>query len=97
MQFRQQRFTTQFLHLVGDHHTFEAACSRHLVALRLDKSTLAYTLMVACLKIGAPYFFIDPANPRARVEHILEKCTPTLVFSSTEPPLDLPGPPSRDS
>lgn len=59
------------------------------VALRLDKSTLAYTLVLACLKIGAPYFFVDPTNPRARVERILEKCAPTLVFSTTDPPLDL--------
>jgi hypothetical protein len=34
MQFRQQRFTTQFLHLVGDYHSFEAAGARHLTAAR---------------------------------------------------------------
>jgi len=61
------------------------------VCIRLDKGTLAYSLIVACLKIGAPYFVLDPSNPPARVAHILDKCTPTLVFSAKESPLDLPG------
>jgi D-alanine--poly(phosphoribitol) ligase subunit 1 len=59
------------------------------VCIRLDKCTLAYTLIVACLKIGAPYFVVDPSNPSARVAHILDKCEPRLVFSAKERPLDL--------
>ena len=61
------------------------------VCIRLEKCTLAYALMVACLKLGAPYFFVDPANPLARVSHILEKCKPRLIFSAKETPLDLPA------
>ena len=59
------------------------------VCIRLEKCTLAYALIVACLKIGAPYFVVDPANPIVRVLSILEKCEPGLVFSAKEAPLDL--------
>jgi len=61
------------------------------VCIRLDKCTLTYALVIACLKIGAPYFVVDPANPFVRVSHILDKCMPRLVFSAKEPPLDLPN------
>jgi D-alanine--poly(phosphoribitol) ligase subunit 1 len=61
------------------------------VCIRLDKCTLAYSLIIACLKTGAPYFVVDPSNPYARVAHILNKCIPKLVFSAKESPLDLPG------
>ncbi|HEY2799108.1 MAG TPA: amino acid adenylation domain-containing protein [Chthoniobacterales bacterium] len=61
------------------------------VCIRLDKCTLVYALIIACLKLGAPYFVVDPLNPLARVLHILAKCEPRLVFSAKEIPLDLPG------
>jgi amino acid adenylation domain-containing protein len=61
------------------------------VCIRLDKCTLAYALVLACLKIGAPYFVVDPCNPFVRVSHILEKCMPRIVFSTKETPLDLPA------
>ncbi len=61
------------------------------VGIRLDKCTFTYSLIVACLKIGAPYFVIDPSNPLDRVIHILEKCQPGIIFSALETPLDLPG------
>ncbi len=59
------------------------------VCIRLEKCTLAYVLILACLKLGAPYFVVDPTNPAARVSHILEKCKPSLVFSAKETPVDL--------
>jgi D-alanine--poly(phosphoribitol) ligase subunit 1 len=59
------------------------------VCIRLDKCTLAYSLILACLKTGAPYFVVDPSNPPARVNHILDKCMPKLIFSAREQPLDL--------
>ncbi len=59
------------------------------VCIRLDKSTLAYSFLLGCLKLGAPYFVVDPANPVARVSHILAKCMPKLVISTSEPPRDL--------
>ncbi|MBA3960805.1 MAG: amino acid adenylation domain-containing protein [Chthoniobacterales bacterium] len=61
------------------------------ICLRLEKCTLTYALIVACLKLGAPYFVVDPSNPVARVFHMLGKCKPSLVFSAMETPLDLPG------
>ena len=34
------------------------------VCLRLDKCALAYSLIIASLRIGAPYFFVDPVIRR---------------------------------
>ncbi len=59
------------------------------VCIRLDKCALTYSIIVACLKVGAPYFVVDPSNPSARIGHILDKCKPRLVFSAREASLDL--------
>jgi D-alanine--poly(phosphoribitol) ligase subunit 1 len=59
------------------------------VCIRLDKQTLTYAIILACLKSGAPYFIVDPSNPRARVEHIVGRCMPKVVFSAKESPLEL--------
>jgi D-alanine--poly(phosphoribitol) ligase subunit 1 len=59
------------------------------VCIRLDKCTLAYSIIVACLKTGAPYFVVDPANPAARASHIIGKCQPKVVFSAGESPLEI--------
>src|SRR5262249_49859279 len=59
------------------------------VCIRLDKCTLAYAVIVGCLKSGVPYFVVDPSNPRARVEHILTRCAPKVVFSAKESPLEI--------
>jgi len=61
------------------------------VCVRLDKCTLAYSLVIACLKSGATYFVVDPSNPSGRVAQILDKCMPSLVFSARESPLDISG------
>jgi len=61
------------------------------VCIRLEKTPLAYALIFGCLKLGAPYFVVDPSNPVSRVEHILNKCLPTLIFSASEPSLNLGG------
>jgi D-alanine--poly(phosphoribitol) ligase subunit 1 len=50
------------------------------VCIILDKCTIAYSIIIACLKIGAPYFIIDPANPTERSKYILQKCCPSVVF-----------------
>lgn len=57
------------------------------VGIRLDKCKLAYALIVGCLRLGAPYFFVDPSNPVARILSICDKCKPKVVFSAAEPPL----------
>ena len=59
------------------------------ICVRLDKCTLAYALIIGCLKVGAPYFVVDPCNPMARVSQMLDKCQPKLLFSAKETPLDL--------
>ncbi|HEX3559069.1 MAG TPA: amino acid adenylation domain-containing protein [Pyrinomonadaceae bacterium] len=59
------------------------------VCIRLDKCTLAYAIIIACLKTGAPYFVVDPSNPAARVAHILDRCMPSLIFTAREPALDI--------
>jgi D-alanine--poly(phosphoribitol) ligase subunit 1 len=59
------------------------------VCIRLDKCTFSYSVIIACLKVGAPYFVVDPANPAARAHHIIEKCTPKVVFTAKESPLEI--------
>ena len=59
------------------------------VCIRLDKSTLTYALIIACLKTGAPYVVVDPANPAVRAGHIVAKCQPKVVFSAKESPLEI--------
>jgi len=61
------------------------------ICLRLDKCTLSYSLIIACLKMGAAYFVVDPANPAARTDHIIRKCMPRLVFSAKESPMEIAG------
>jgi len=55
-----------------------------VVCLELPKRIEAYALALACLKIGAPYAFLDPAAPTARAELMLERCRPALIVSSRE-------------
>jgi D-alanine--poly(phosphoribitol) ligase subunit 1 len=60
---------------------------RDTVCLASDKCLAIYGAMLACLKIGAPYFAVDPANPRARLESIVDRCRPAVAFvgSSVDP------------
>jgi len=50
------------------------------VAICLEKTPSAYILPLAALKIGAPYLFLDPRNPPARLSSILEQCQPSILF-----------------
>lgn len=51
------------------------------VCLILDKYSVTYSIIIACLKIGAPYFNVDPANPIERTKYMLDKCQPKIIFS----------------
>jgi D-alanine--poly(phosphoribitol) ligase subunit 1 len=51
-----------------------------IVALQLPKMAEAYALALACIKIGAPYVFIDPAAPLDRTRRMLNRCQPSLVI-----------------
>jgi D-alanine--poly(phosphoribitol) ligase subunit 1 len=53
---------------------------RDTVALATDKAVTTYAAMLACLKIGAPYFAIDPTNPRPRQQSIVDRCAPAVAL-----------------
>lgn len=52
-----------------------------VVALQLPKRVATYALLLACLRLGAPYIFIDPKNPAERTARILATVTPKLFVS----------------
>jgi D-alanine--poly(phosphoribitol) ligase subunit 1 len=54
-----------------------------VVALQLTKRVETYALVLACLRQGAPYVFIDPKNPGARTERILERVRPRVLFTTS--------------
>ncbi|RJR40128.1 MAG: amino acid adenylation domain-containing protein [Desulfobacteraceae bacterium] len=60
------------------------------IGLCLEKSSSFYALLLAALKVGAPYFALDPRNPDRRAESIIEQCRPRIVFSH-EPLAACPG------
>ncbi len=51
-----------------------------VVAILNDKTTIAYAIMLACLKIGATYTNLDPKSPIKRFNRMLEICQPKLLF-----------------
>lgn len=55
-----------------------------VIAIIHDKSHLAYSLMIACLKLGVIYTCIDPNSPRKRTDKILKISRPKLIFSYKE-------------
>jgi D-alanine--poly(phosphoribitol) ligase subunit 1 len=56
---------------------------RDTVCINLEKSQAAYAAILACLKIGAAYFVVDIANPKARTRMMLDRCRPAVAFVST--------------
>lgn len=52
-----------------------------VVAIFHDKSFVAYSLMIACLKLGIIYTCIDPNSPKKRTNKILLISNPKLIFS----------------
>src|SRR4051812_31102173 len=61
-----------------------AVYSGQVVAIFNEKSFLAYSLMIACLKIGAIYSNLDITSPWARLHKILDTCKPSIVFFDKE-------------
>lgn len=59
----------------------EGAGIGSIVAIFHGKQSADYALMLACLKIGAPYVVLDPDNPEKRLEKILQTCRPILVVA----------------
>lgn len=55
-----------------------------VVALQLPKRTATYALLLACLRLGAPYVFLDPKNPADRSRRILDRVRPAVLFTTVE-------------
>jgi amino acid adenylation domain-containing protein len=52
-----------------------------IVCLELPKIIEAYALAIACIKLGAPYAFLDPAAPVDRARLMLDRCKPAAIVS----------------
>jgi D-alanine--poly(phosphoribitol) ligase subunit 1 len=52
-----------------------------VVCLELPKIIEAYALAMACIKIGAPYAFLDSAAPVERARLMIERCRPSMIVS----------------
>jgi D-alanine--poly(phosphoribitol) ligase subunit 1 len=52
-----------------------------VVALQLPKRRIAYALLLACLRLGAPYVFLDPKNPPERTARTVAQLRPKILFS----------------
>ncbi len=52
-----------------------------VACLELPKIIEAYALAMACIKIGVPYSFLDPAAPVERARLMLDRCKPAVVVS----------------
>jgi D-alanine--poly(phosphoribitol) ligase subunit 1 len=59
---------------------------RQTVAIATDKCDVAYAAILACLKIGAPYFMVDPASPVPRARAIVEQCVPAYAVVGARAP-----------
>tara|TARA_B100001059_G_C17827775_1_gene582556 strand:+ start:863 stop:2356 length:1494 start_codon:yes stop_codon:yes gene_type:complete len=46
-----------------------------------EKSFEAYKLILACIKIGAPYFFLDPDQPKQRMLEIIKISQAKLILT----------------
>jgi D-alanine--poly(phosphoribitol) ligase subunit 1 len=51
-----------------------------LVVILNDKTDISYALMIACLKIGAPYTNLDSKSPVERFNRILNICQSKFLF-----------------
>jgi D-alanine--poly(phosphoribitol) ligase subunit 1 len=57
-----------------------------VVALQMPKRPGAYGLLLACLRLGAPYVFLDPKNPPERSARIMERVQPAILFTAVKTP-----------
>jgi D-alanine--poly(phosphoribitol) ligase subunit 1 len=59
---------------------------RDRVCISLEKSLLAYSVVLACIKTGITYYAVDPTSPQDRLDRILQNCPPGLVFAESGEP-----------
>jgi len=55
-----------------------------VVALQLPKRRIAYALLLACLRLGVPYVFLDPKNPPERTARTVAQLRPKILFSEID-------------
>jgi D-alanine--poly(phosphoribitol) ligase subunit 1 len=55
-----------------------------VIALQLPKRRIAYALLLACLRLGAPYVFLDPKNPPERMARTIAQLQPKILFSEID-------------
>jgi D-alanine--poly(phosphoribitol) ligase subunit 1 len=55
-----------------------------VVALVLPKRRIAYALLLACLRLGAAYVFLDPNNPPPRTAKTVAQLRPKILFSEND-------------
>ena len=58
--------------------------AQRVVPLCLEKSSLAVVAILAILKTGAAFVFLDPSHPQSRVEYILENVQTKLLLCSAK-------------
>lgn len=65
-----------------------SVASRH-VAILTGRSTGAIVAMLAVLKTGAAYAFLDPRTPELRLRQVLADLSPAAIICDTDPVLPL--------
>ena len=71
MTYRElEEAANRLAHLLAAHGVGSGAC----VALLTSRSAEAIVAVLAVLKTGAAYLFIDPALPASRIEFMLRRC-----------------------
>jgi D-alanine--poly(phosphoribitol) ligase subunit 1 len=55
-----------------------------VVVLQLPKRRIAYALLLACLRLGSPYVFLDPKNPPERTARTVAQLRPKILFSEID-------------
>jgi D-alanine--poly(phosphoribitol) ligase subunit 1 len=55
-----------------------------VIALQLVKRSSTFGLLLACLRLGAPYVFIDPKNPPERSARIVDRVRPAILFTASD-------------
>lgn len=57
-----------------------------IIALGDAKTPMTFAAIIACLKLGLPYVFLDSENPQKRLEKILSTCRPKLLLGEKNIP-----------
>jgi D-alanine--poly(phosphoribitol) ligase subunit 1 len=88
IEYMDKKYTYQHLDHKSDLYAIyliqEDVKQGDVIAIVSTKSFEDYSMMIACLKIGAIYVNLDKDNPSKRTENIINICKPKIVFSLIE-------------